>query len=405
MAWYFTAPGLSWDAMLKHTKVEIELLTNYEMLLFVEKGIRGGISQCSHRYAAANNKFLPKFNYDEKESYLLYFDANNLYGWAMSEALPLRDFRWCDTDINIQEIADDAETGYILEVDLEYPDYLHISHNEYPLAPVSEIPPGSKEKRLFLTLENKSHYVVHYRNLKFYLRHGLILKKIHRVFQFTQKPFLKMYIDHNTQLRTAANNSFERNFYKLMNNSVFGKCMEDVRRRRDIRLCCSTKAAEKLISKPNFLDRSIFSPSLAVIHLQKTEILFKKPITIGMAVLDISKILMYRFLYEFMKPTYEENFKLLYTDTDSFILQVFSHNVYDDIKRNIEKFDTSDYPEKNIHEMPRMNKKKLGLMKDECNGNIMMEFAATRSKVYSFRRRYLEKIERYKEIGSSKNRV
>ena len=144
-----------------------------------------------------------------------------------------------------------------------------------------------------MTLSDKTRYVVHYRNLKFYLKHGLKLK-VHRILQFSQKTFLKKYIDHNTQLRTSASNNFERNFYKLMNNSAFGKCMEDVRRRRD------PKSAEKLISKPSFLDRTIFSPLLAAVHLQKTRINFKKPITIGMAILDISKTLMYSFFYDFM---------------------------------------------------------------------------------------------------------
>ena len=160
--------------------------------------------------------------------------------------------------------------------------------------------------------------------------------------------------------------------------------MEDVRRRKDIRLCCSDKQAEKLIAKPNFHDRTIFSPTLAAVHLQKNEIHFRKPITIGLAILDVSKILMYDFYYDHMKPVYRENMKLLYTDTDSFIFYVNTDNVYDDIKRHIERFDTSDYSENNIHGMPRINKKKVGLMKDECNGAIMSEFASLRSKVYSF---------------------
>lgn len=169
-----------------------------------------------------------------------------------------------------------------------------------------------------------------------------------------------------------------------MNNSVFGKCMEDVRKRKDIRLCCSSKQAEKLIAKPNFKERTIFNSSLAAVHLQKTEICFKKPITVGMAVLDISKIIMYKFYYEYMKPTYRQQFKLLYTDTDSFIFILNTNNVYEDMKAEISRFDTSDYPSDNKFDMPKMNKKKLGLMKDECNGSIMTEFAGLRSKVYSF---------------------
>lgn len=384
MAWYFTAPGLSWDAMLKHTQVQIELLTDYDMLMFVEKGIRGGVSQCSHRYAKANNEYMAEYTAEERKSYLLYLDENNLYGWSMSQSLPLRDFQWCDDFIDVTAISDDSETGYILEVDLDYPCELHDEHNAYPLAPVNKIPPGCKEKRLLLTLENKRNYIVHYRNLKLYLKHGLVLKKIHKVIQFHQEPFLKKYIEHNTTLRMAATNSFEKNFYKLMNNSVFGKCMEDVRRRRDIRLCCTDKQAEKLIAKPNFHERNIFSSTLAAVHMRKTEIFFKKPITIGMAVLDISKTLMYKFYYEYMQPTYKQNLNLLYTDTDSFIFHIFTEDIYNDMKKSLERFDTSDYAENNVYGMPRVNKKKLGLMKDECAGGIMTEFAGLRSKVYSY---------------------
>ncbi|GFV74587.1 uncharacterized protein TNCV_5130291 [Trichonephila clavipes] len=94
--WYYTAPGLSWDSMLKFTKVKIELLMDYDMYLFIEKGIRGGISQCSNRYARANNKFLPNFEPSKPQNFLLYLDANNLYGWAMSQYLPLNDFKWVD---------------------------------------------------------------------------------------------------------------------------------------------------------------------------------------------------------------------------------------------------------------------------------------------------------------------
>lgn len=194
----------------------------------------------------------------------------------MSQNLPLRDFKWVETTIDVTIVPDDSEIGFILEVDLEYPTEIHEEHNEYPLAPVSQIPPGCKEKRLLLTLESKHRYIVHYRNLKQYMKLGLQLKAIHKVLQFRQEPFLKKYIDHNTKLRTAAANTFEKNFYKLMNNSTFGKCMEDVRRRRDIRICCSTKQAEKLIAKPTFQDRTIFSPTLAALHLQKAEVHFRK---------------------------------------------------------------------------------------------------------------------------------
>ncbi|GFV96262.1 uncharacterized protein TNCV_2812391 [Trichonephila clavipes] len=139
--WYYTAPGLSWDSMLKFTKVKIELLMDSDVYLFIEKGIRGGFSQCSHRYARANNKFLPNFEPSKPQNFLLYFDTNNLYGWSMSQYLPLNDFKWVDF-LDVDNIDENGEKGYILEVNLEYPESLHDDHSDLPLAPESSVPPG-----------------------------------------------------------------------------------------------------------------------------------------------------------------------------------------------------------------------------------------------------------------------
>ncbi|GFT59917.1 uncharacterized protein TNCV_705351 [Trichonephila clavipes] len=147
--WYFTTPALSWDAMLLHTKVAIELFTDYDMLLFIEKGVRGGISQCCNRYAIANNRYMSNFNPDDEIKYLMYLDANNLYGYAMSKYLPLKDFVWSDNDLTEQDIlnlSDESDVGYILEVDLEYPSDLHDKHSDFPLAPENKPPPNSVEK-------------------------------------------------------------------------------------------------------------------------------------------------------------------------------------------------------------------------------------------------------------------
>ncbi|GFW20270.1 uncharacterized protein TNCV_1855921 [Trichonephila clavipes] len=145
LAWYYTAPGLSWDSMLKFTKVKIELLMDYDMYLFVEKCIQGGISLYSNRYARANNKYLPNLELSRPENVLLYLDVNNLYNWAMSQSLPLNDFKWVDF-IDVDNIDENAEKGYILKVDLEHPESLHDDHSDLPLAPESSIPTGCKEK-------------------------------------------------------------------------------------------------------------------------------------------------------------------------------------------------------------------------------------------------------------------
>ncbi|GFY59102.1 uncharacterized protein TNIN_277771 [Trichonephila inaurata madagascariensis] len=181
-------------------------------------------------------------------------------------------------------------------------------------------------------------------------------------------------------MRTRATNDFEKDFYKLMNNSVFGKTMENIRKRLDIGLCCDPKKAGKLIAKPNFKGRTIFDENLVAIHMHKTAVLFDKPIYVGMSILDLSKSLIYDFHYNMMKPKYGGNIKLLYMDTDSFIYDIKTKDFHEDMKGMIDYFYTSEYPENNRYGLPRVNKKVLGKMKDENAGRIMEEFVGLRSK-------------------------
>ena len=212
-AHYFSAPGMAWDAALKLTEVQLQLFDNEEMYTFLERSIRGGVSQISKRVAIANNENCQDFDPLKPISHLIYLDANNLYGWAMSQSLPTHDFRWLTfeeiANLDIRNISskDDAEYGYIYEVDLHYPDNLHDLHNDYPLAPErltidesmlsnfqQEKFPASQKKtsvKLSPNLRDKTNYVVHYRNLKFYLEQGLIITKIHKVLSFKQSPWLK----------------------------------------------------------------------------------------------------------------------------------------------------------------------------------------------------------------------
>ena len=258
------------------------------MLLMIEKGIRGGISTITHRYAKANNPYIQESYVKNKpHSYITYLDANNLYGWAMSQYLPTGNFKWMKNinDFDVLDICDESKKGYILEVDLEYPKELHDLHNDYPLA--AENIKLDKVSKLVPNLNNKEKYIIHYRNLKQCLNLGLKLTKIHRILEFDQSDWMKSYIDLNTRKRKEAKNEFEKDFYKLMNNSVFGKTMENIRNRVDVRLVKNEEQAQKLVNKPNFESFKIFSENLIACHMKKTKLRFDKPIYVGMSILEL----------------------------------------------------------------------------------------------------------------------
>lgn len=334
---------------------------------------------------------MQNFNKAEKSTYLMYLDANNLYGYSMQMHLPVSDFEWCEeefTEERIKDLADDASIGYIFEVDLEYPDSLHDLHKDYPFCAENTFVPGTNVRKLLLTLCDKKNYVIHYKMLKLALENGLVLKKIHRILQFKQAPWLKAYIDLNTRLRTQATNEFEKNFFKLMINAVFGKTMENLRLRVDIRLSSLWEGrygANRLIAMPHFKRCKIFNENFVAIEMRKTHIEMRKPIVVGMAILDMSKVVMYDFFYNQLKPQYGAKVTLGYTDTDSFILEVATEDFYADMKKNITLYDTSNYKEDNVFGMPLRGKKVPGLFKDEQNGHIVSEFVGLRSKMYAIR--------------------
>ena len=282
------------------------------MLLMVENGIRGGVSMISNRYGKANNKYMGNsFIKREPSKYITYLDANKLYGWAMSKPLPTHGFKW----MKVSELETWENHSCIVEVDLGYPRSLHDLHSDYPLAP--EQIEVNKVDKLIPNMWNKKKYVIHYENLKQYLSFGLKLTYIHRGIKFEESQWLEKYIALNTELRTIAENEFEKDFFKLMNNSVFGKTMENIRNRVDIKLENNEKQAEKLSAKPNFNHCNIFSKSLVAIHMKKTKLVFNKPVYLGMCILDLSKTLMYDFHYNYIKQKYGDKAKLLLTDTDS----------------------------------------------------------------------------------------
>ena len=237
--------------------------------------------------------------------------------------------------------------------------------------------------KLIPTLRDKKEYVLHYRNLQLYLDLGLKVKKVHRVLKFDQSPWLKQYIDFNTEKRKHAKNSLEKDFFKLMNDSVFGKTMENLRKRVDVRLVTNEKKLDKLTSKPTYVSSKIFNENLMAVHKVKETLTLNRPAYVGMCILDLSKTLMYDFHNNYIKKKYNNRARLLFTDTDSLTYEIEAEDVYKDFWNDKDMFDNSDYPESSPY-CCNVNKKIIGKFKDEACGIPITEFIGLKSKMYSY---------------------
>jgi hypothetical protein len=241
----YTSPGLSWEAMLLYSGVELELLTNIDAYNFFEMGLRGGVSMISKRYSKANNKYMGAlFNPNLPEKYILYIDYNALYSFCMTQCLPIDNFTFL-TPKDIEEVMEfifdhppDAPIGYVLEVDLLVPDEIHDRTSDYPLAPdhmsvpVEMLSPyttqvldnldllkhheQSKIRKLIPSLLKKEKYIVHYRNLQFYVRQGLKVEKVYRIISFNQSPWMKGYVEFCMDMRKKSKNDVDKNLFKTM---------------------------------------------------------------------------------------------------------------------------------------------------------------------------------------------
>ena len=375
------------------TGIELELISDIDMHLFIEKGMTGGISYIPKIHSKANNKYMKCCDSNKKSVYIIYLHENNLHGLAMIHYLPYGRFKWLSKKeidkFDLNSIGENSSIGYILKVDLEYPIELHDLHNDHPLAPekleisqnvlsnyCSDIADGYGIKiggvnKLVSNLRNKEIYVVHYRNLQLYLLLGIKLTKVHRILEFKQSDWLKKYIDFNTDKRKKAGNSFEKEFFKWMNNSVFGKTVEKVRKRINVELINNAKDHVKCVSRPNFISQKIFSKNFVAVRKIKPVLTFNKLIYVGFSILGLSKTLMYRFHYKYINNKCDT--KLLFTDTDSVVYEIKIEDVYEDFYEDKDLFDFSDYPLDSIFFDP-INKKVIGKMKDELKGKIIDEF-------------------------------
>ena len=414
--------------MLLKTGIQLDLIYNEDLYKMVERGLRGGIGQTTIKLAEASNKYM-KEKYDENKpsSYINYLDANNLYGLAMCQKLPYKDIKFVEGNFTEEHIHTWSDLGYdyILDVDLEYPKELHDKHNDYPLAPeimnvstdmlsdtqkeiyksyhFNKTPKDEKTNKLILNVNDKENYVVHIKVLKYYLQRGMKINKINRVIQFRQKEWLKPWIDFNTEKRKKANSDFEKDLYKLMNNSCFGKTMENVREHINFELVDTPERFQKVVNSPTHKHRHIINENLVGVEKLKETVKLNKPIYVGMSILDLSKLHMYRFYYDVLKKKYNNDVRLIYTDTDSFVIHTKTEDIYDDFKQINKYMDFSDY-DKDHKCYDATNKEKLGCFKDECNGKIITNFIALKPKSYAFKLLDTEKEEK-KNKGVPKHKV
>ena len=365
-AHFVSLPSYTLDACLLKCKVKLELITDPSIFCFIESGLRGGLCKVTCRHAKANNPLLENYNSNHETSYISYVDCNSLYASVMTKCLPTGGFRFLDKNeiesIDFMSIPDDNKYGYIIQCDLQYPRYLHDLHNDYPIACqkkiVSEdmLSPYTKQlmkklnaklgncPKLIADLNDKTNYICHYVNLKQYIRLGLVLSKITHVLVFEQSAWLKPYIDFNIQMRMNAKNAFEKQFYKLLLNALFGKFLQDSRKHCNVYFTADPKKASKIISKQNVRAWKIVDKDLCAFQLTKLSVCLNKPIYAGFTILELSKELMNSYHYDHIKKLYKGKAKLLYTDTDSFVHLIFTDDLYVDMNKYRHLYDLSDYP-------------------------------------------------------------
>ena len=386
-------PGYTWQCGLKYTGINLQTLQDKDMILLLENNIRGGISSVmGDRYTKS----------DENKK-ILNVDANNLYGNSMSEPLPYDEIK-LDNNVNLEEIlntSDDSDIGYFVEVDLTYPNSIKRKTKNFPFTPVNkkinldkfndymkEIKPDIQTKKLICDFSDKKNYLVHYRMLKFFIGHGLIVDKVHHIISFRQSRWLEKYISFNTQKRNQAVNDFEKDFYKLLKNAFYGKTMENVRNRLKIKFIKKDGHREiiKQQSKLTFNGIQKSYENCDSYTFKQNEVLMDKPIYLGFSVLELSKLLMYETYYDKLQPYFgHESIQLHYMDTDSFVLSVNTKDIIKDLKNLEDIFDFSNL-EQNHELFSNRNKRVIGKFKIETPKNIWIdEFVCLRSKMYAFK--------------------
>ena len=388
---YKTLPSFSLDAMLKYSKIELGYIHTHDQLNIIRSGIRGGINGIGCiNYAKA----------DLKTSHILYLDVNNLYGAAMCSYLfqdIIGDVEFVkeeDSERVLNEILslpDEGDIGAKVVVDIMYPKHLHKLHNQYPLAPIhKKFKDGIK---LIQSLEDKIRYSVCYRNLKYYVSKGLKVTRVHEILRFRQAPFVKDYIMKNAKLRLECKTEIGKNSFKLMNNAIYGKFLENVFKHQNVDFITDTdhesmnKKILKKIRSPQFHHIDVINEYRLVGRKNKTKFTINKPIYIGDNILDQSKLIMFKLFYDHLLPHFGDRMQLIYTDTDSLVLYVQSDNIAKDLYELRDILDLSCAPPSyylpDVDKSEYMkNKGVIGKLKLESGLDEIIEFGVDRPKQY-----------------------
>jgi hypothetical protein len=447
---YVSLPGYSKDCMLRYSYIhnhhipldqqpfELELFHRgqEDMYAFVEDSIRGGVSMTPGRYAKANHPYLGQAHYNPQDplSWILYFDVNNLYGWAMSQMLPYGQYRWLLTQDKTQEEllrmilshAEEDPTGFIVEVDGEFPDEVHDPLAQFPPCPTNtpipehcispflkqlytkfstdehKVKHDHKTPKLVCSLSPKTQYKVYYKSLQQYVKLGFKVTKIHRILAFSQAKWLAQYVQYNTRKRAKAKTKFEKDFYKLIVNAIYGKFIQDNRKFTGVEAFFSDYQHYKETWDPNITDFRIINEDFVLANKQRGSINLNNPIIIGAVILDHAKWLMYDYWYQKLIPIFGHRIKLIFTDTDSLCVHIQSPDVMQELKAHdfFQHFDLSDWPkddsfhgashidpttQKPVGYFNPVNMKVVGKVKEETaeHRRYIQEAIALRSKMYS----------------------
>jgi hypothetical protein len=375
---YSSLAQFAWDYMLefrsKNAEEPIPILEDEDKIAFIAESMRGGLCDSPKRKAEANNRHVKNYNEHDQQTFIVSLDLNNAYGWAMSQNLPWDNFRWVDEKqfgdhYHVIHLKENDETGYIFEVDLEYPKELHDEHNDLPFCCVHST--ARNEPRLELNLDEKKNYVILDQNLKQCLKYGLQLKKIHGVLQFTKKPWLKDYVYYNTRLRNNAQDLLERNFYKMLNIKVYGKLNERFDKHRDTKVITTAEDLRKY----NPINVVRINEDVGLVEFNQEKTNSERPKFTAFAVLELSKMRMYEFHYDVMIKKYRDSLKLLRLSVDNLIYEIETKDFDKDLKSHpkllIEFVPDGDLSKKTPEEV-------LGKMKDDSDGKIISKFYSTR---------------------------